>query len=58
MYKKEPLREQFLNAARKLEREAVAKYQRYVERFQELLWGLRHLCDGQPARAPELLGMR
>ena len=24
----------------------------------ELLWALMHLCGGQPARIPELLGMR
>lgn len=58
MYKEQPLREQFMDAAGKLTREAVAAYQRHVERFQELLWGLMHLCGGQPARAPELLGMR
>jgi RecQ family ATP-dependent DNA helicase len=58
VYKEEPLREQFMDSAGKLKREAVAAYQRHVERFQELLWGLMHLCGGQPARAPELLGMR
>jgi hypothetical protein len=58
IYKEEPLREQFINATGTLKREAVARYQRHVERFQELLWGLMHLCGGQPARAPELLGMR
>ncbi|KAK6591453.1 hypothetical protein H4I96_12363 [Botrytis cinerea] len=58
MYKEEGLREQFIGAAGKLKREAVAAFQRHVERFQELLWGLMHLCGGQPARAPELLGMR
>ncbi|KAK6591533.1 hypothetical protein H4I96_12323 [Botrytis cinerea] len=58
MYKEEQLREQFMNAAGKLKREAVAAFQHHVERFQELLWGLMHVCGGQPARAPELLGMR
>jgi hypothetical protein len=37
MYKEEPLREQFMDAVGKLKREAVATFQRYVERFQELL---------------------
>ena len=58
MYKEEQLREQFMDVVGKLKREAVAAFQRHVERFQELLWGLMHLCGGQPARAPELLGMR
>ena len=57
MYKEEQLREQFMDTGR-LKREAVAAYQRHVERFQELLWVLMHLCGGQPARAPELLGIR
>jgi len=57
MYKEEELREQLMDAG-KLKREAVAAYERHVERFQELLWVLMHLCGGQPARAPELLGMR
>ncbi|KAK6591435.1 DNA helicase [Botrytis cinerea] len=51
MYKEEGLREQFIGAAGKLKREAVAAFQRHVERFQELLWVLMHLCGGQPARA-------
>jgi superfamily II DNA helicase RecQ len=58
MHREEQLREQFMDAAGKLKREAGAAYQRHVERFQELLWGLMHLCGGQPARAPELLGIR
>jgi RecQ family ATP-dependent DNA helicase len=58
MYKEEQFREQFIDSAGKLKREAVAAYQRYRERFMELLWALMHLCGGQPARAPELLGMR
>ncbi len=48
MYKEEQLGEQFMDSAGKL-REAVAPYQRDVERFQELLWGLMHLCGGQLA---------
>lgn len=58
MYKEEQFREQFIDSAGRLKREAVAVYQRYRERFMELLWALMHLCGGQPARAPELLGMR
>ena len=42
----------------KVKGEAVAAYQRYIDRFQELLLVLMHLCRGQPARAPELSGMR
>ena len=57
IWKEERLREQFM-AAGKVKREAVAAYQRHIERFQELLWICMHLCGGQPARAPELLGMR
>src|SRR6266536_3642655 len=58
MYKEDGLREHFMDQAGRLKKKAVTAYQRYVERFQELLWGLMHLCGGQPARAPELLGMR
>jgi hypothetical protein len=47
-----------MDSVGKLKREAVAAYQRHVKRFQELLWVLMHLCGRQPARAPELLGMR
>jgi hypothetical protein len=36
MYKEGGLREQFIDAG-KLKREAIAAYQRHVERFQELL---------------------
>lgn len=36
IYKEKKLREQFIDAG-KLKREAVAVYQRHVERFQELL---------------------
>ena len=57
VYKEEELREQFMDRG-KLKQEAVAAYQRHIERFQELLWILMHLCGGQPARAPELFGMR
>src|SRR6266536_867970 len=58
MYKEDGLREHFMDQAGRLKKKAVTAYQRYVERFQELLWVLMHLCGGQPARAPELLGMR
>jgi hypothetical protein len=33
--------------AGRLKKEAVAVYQYYVERFQELLWVFIHLTDGQ-----------
>jgi hypothetical protein len=56
MYKEEELREQFLDVG-KLKREAIAAYQRHVEQFQELLWVLMHLCGGQLAKAPKLLGI-
>ncbi|KAK5279582.1 hypothetical protein LTR40_007588 [Exophiala xenobiotica] len=58
MYHEEGLRGQFLDPSGSLKRTAVAGYQRHVERFQELLWICMHFCGGQPARAPELLGMR
>jgi len=51
------LRGQFMDTGR-LKREAVATYQRYIERFQELLWVLIYLYSRQPARALELLGIR
>ena len=58
IYKEGGLREQFIDSTRRLKREAVAGYQRYVERFQELLQVLIHLYSSQLARAPELLGIR
>jgi hypothetical protein len=58
MYKEEQLREQFIDSAGKLKREAVAAYQYYRERFMELLWALMYLYNGQPARIPELLGIQ
>jgi hypothetical protein len=57
MYKEEELREQFMDAGT-VKQGAVAAYQRHVEQFQELLWILMYLCGDQPARAPELLGIR
>jgi len=36
MYREEPLKEQFISAG-KVKREAVAAYQRHIERFRELL---------------------
>ena len=51
------MREQFIDSTGKLKREAVATYQCYRERFIELLWALMYLYGGQPARAPELLGI-
>jgi hypothetical protein len=38
--------------------QAVAAYHARVERFEEMLLMLIHISGGQPARAPELLGMR
>jgi hypothetical protein len=38
--------------------EEAEAYQQQVERFQELLLILIHICRGQAARAPELLGMQ
>jgi RecQ family ATP-dependent DNA helicase len=57
MYKEPGIQEQFMEAGR-LKKKAMAVYQRHVERFQELVWVLMHLSGGQPARTPELLGMR
>jgi hypothetical protein len=37
MYKEEQFREQFIDSAGRLKREAIAAYQRYRERFIELL---------------------
>ena len=48
MWKEESLREQLM-AAEKVKREAVAAYQRSIERFQELLLVLMHFAeDSQP----------
>jgi hypothetical protein len=38
--------------------QAVIAYRARVERFEEMLLILIHISGGQPARAPELLGMR
>jgi superfamily II DNA helicase RecQ len=37
---------------------AVAQYERHVEAFRERLWALMHVTGGQPARGPEILGIR
>jgi hypothetical protein len=58
MYKEPALREQFINSHGQLRRSAMVTYQRHVERFQELLLISMRICGGQPARAPELLGIR
>ena len=58
MYKEAVLHERFIDNQGQLRRLSVVAYQRYVERFQELLLITMHICGGQPARAPELLGMR
>jgi hypothetical protein len=48
VYKEESLREQFMDSAGRLKREAIAVYQRHVERFQELLWVLMMLLSQPP----------
>jgi RecQ family ATP-dependent DNA helicase len=62
VYKEQRLREQFIDPSREstkqVQEEEVEAYQRQVERFQELLLILMHICGGQSARAPELLGIR
>ena len=58
MYQEQVLREQFLDAEGKVKEGAGEVYQRYVERFQELLLILMHLCGRQLSRAPEILGLR
>jgi hypothetical protein len=57
IYKEEQLREQFTDNAGKLKREAVAAYQRHVERIQELFWVLMMLLSQAP-RTPELFTIR
>jgi RecQ family ATP-dependent DNA helicase len=57
MYKEGPLHAQFLDEDEKLKKQAVAAYQRHIERMQELFWALMMLLS-QPPRAPELFGMR
>ena len=58
LYQEQALRERFLDAEGKLKEEAGEIYQRYIERFLELLLVLIHLCGGQPSRVPEILGLR
>jgi hypothetical protein len=63
MYKEQQLRKQFIDESvggpsGQVRKEEVDAYKRQVERFQELLLILMHICRGQAARAPELLGMR
>lgn len=38
--------------------EAIREYSREVEKFRGLMWMLMYITGGQPARAPELLGLR
>lgn len=38
--------------------QAIREYGREVEKFRGLMWVLMHITGGQPARAPELLGVR
>jgi hypothetical protein len=63
MFKEQRIREQFIEgngigSRPQYQDAAVAAYQRSIERFQELLLILLHAASGQPARAPELLGIR
>ena len=58
MYQEPRLRRQFINDDHTLKKKAIGSYQRKVERFKELLWLCMHFGGGQPARAPELLGIR
>ncbi|PVH71468.1 hypothetical protein DL98DRAFT_615427, partial [Cadophora sp. DSE1049] len=55
MYKEEQLRGQFMDSAGRLKREAVAAYQRHVERFQELLWVVRGITVGSKQLLDELV---
>jgi superfamily II DNA helicase RecQ len=63
MFTDQRVRERFYGEASDEERpqirpEIADQYQRSIDRFRELLLVLFHLCGGQPARAPELLGLR
>ena len=74
MIKEQHLREQFIDESGsgsggsrggrgrgrspKLKEDAAEAYQRHVDRFKELLLILMHVCGGQLARAPEILGIR
>jgi hypothetical protein len=63
MFTEQRVRERFYGQASDEERpqirpEIADQYQRSIDRFRELLLVLFHLCGGQPARAPELLGLR
>ena len=63
MFTEQRIRERFYGEASNEEHpqirpEIADQYQRSIDRFRELLLVLFHLCGGQPARAPELLGLR
>ena len=63
MYQKQRLREQFINkgtddSSKQIRKEEAEAYKHEVERFQELLLILIHMCGGQPRRAPEILSIR
>lgn len=36
----------------------VGQYERQIEAFREHIWALMHITGGQPARGPEILGIR
>lgn len=57
------MRKQFIDeslggSSRQVKKEEVEAYRQQVERFQELLLILMHICRGQPRGAPKILGIR
>ena len=62
MFKEQKLQEKFIDRrssqSPRFRKEAAAAYQRNVNRFQELMLILMHICAGQPGRALEILGIR
>ena len=62
MFTEQRVRERFLvessEECPRIRQDIADQYQRRIDRFRELLLVLFHLCGGQPARAPELLGIR
>ena len=59
IFKEQKLREQFIDErpTPKFKKDAAEAYQRYINRFRELLLILMHICSGQLGRAPEILGI-
>src|SRR5579862_7705534 len=62
MFKEQKLQEKFMDErssrSPRFKKAAAEAYQRNVNRFQELMLILMHMCAGQPGRAPEILGIR